>query len=473
MSSLRIDLKILGTLCLVSACGAGCARFEEKVISPAAVSQALETRSLADPSFRIFLETNTGVVFPAWPLTNFDFSALTLTAFYFHPDLDVARAQWAVARGGEAVAATRPNPILGLTPGYTANPPGGVSPWFPSVTLDVPIETAGKRRHRLAQAKHLSEAARLNISKAAWQVRRDVRMALTSYVIAQHRSELLSNQVFLAQQVTELLEQRKAAGVASASEVSPSRIALIELQAQLADARRVWTEAHGKIAGAIGLPARAIDGVEFSHDLSSTSEAELLSTDARREALVRRADILAALAEYAASQSALQLEIAKQYPDLHFNSGYQFDQGENKWQLGLSMELPVFSRNQGGIKEAVARREEQAARFLALQARVISEIDGALLAWSSATEQVKRSNEFVRARQEQFERVADAFQAGAVDQFELATARLEATATEVSRLEALARKQEAIGLLEDALQRPFEGSATIEHDPKLQTTQER
>src|SRR5205085_10329 len=174
-------------------------------------------------------------------------------------------------------------------------------------------------------------------------------------------------------------------------------------------------DARVKIAESLGLPARAIDGVEFAFDLNQSPDAALLSADARREALLGRADILAALADYAASQSALQLEIAKQYPDLHFNPGYQFDQGENKWQIGFSVELPVLYRNQGGIKEAHAKRDEIAARFTALQAKVISEIDRAVLGRASALEQLKQLEELTRAQQQQFERVEVAFKAGAAD----------------------------------------------------------
>ena len=54
-----------------------------------------------------------------------------------------------------------------------------------------------------------------------------------------------------------------------------------------------------------------------------------------------RADIRAAIADYEASQSALQLELAKQYPDVHLNPGFQWDQGESKWQLGLTVDRRI------------------------------------------------------------------------------------------------------------------------------------
>ncbi len=457
-------------LCLAGAGLAGCVRFEDKPLSAAQSAGRFESRSLADTNFKAFLETNLQHTLAEWPITNLDFPTLTLAAFYFHPTLDVARAQWAVARGGETTAGARPNPVLNVVPGYSADAPKGVSPWFPSVTLDIPIETAGKRGHRIARAQQLSEVSRLNISTAAWAVRSGVRLALVEFATVARRSEVLGRNTLWQQRVTELLEQRLAAGAISATEVWPARVTLVKWRAELTEARRQVAEARAKIAESLGLPARALDGLDFTFDLGQTADAALLSAEARREALLGRADVLALLAEYAASQSALQLEIAKQYPDLHFNPGYQWDQGEDKWSLGLSVELPVLYRNQGGIAEAKARRDEVAARFMALQAKVISEIDRALLSRSAAIEQLRQLEELVSVQRQQIGQIEASFQAGAADQLDLATARVEFAATELARLDALAKQQQAIGWLEDALQRPFEALRKVERGRDIQST---
>ncbi len=467
-----LNLKLGIVLGLTGICLTGCVRFQDQPLSPPDNARNLEARSLTGPQFRAFLETNLQHTFAGWPLTNLDFPTLTLAAFYFHPSLDVARAQWAVARGGETTAGARPNPVLSVVPGYSGNPPKGVSPWFPSVSLDVPIETAGKRGHRLAHAQQLSEAARLNISTAAWAVRSGVRQALVDFATARQRVEVLSRNLLLQQRATELLEQRLAAGSVGLPEVAPARIALIKSRAEITDARRQMAEARVKVSESVGLAPHAFDQVDFTFDLNQVADAALLSLDARREALTGRADVLALLAEYDASQSALRLEVAKQYPDLHFNPGYQYDQGENKWTLGLSVELPVLYRNRGGIAEAAARRDETAARFTALQTRVISEIDRALLHRAAAIEQLKQLEEMVTAQRQQMEQVEASFRAGAADQFELASARVEFGSTELARLDALAKKQQAVGLLEDALQRPFDALSTVERDPKLQAAKD-
>ena len=77
-----------------------------------------------------------------------------------------------MAGAGRITAGERPNPSVSLTPTYdTTTPP----PWILGVSFDIPIETAGKRGYRLAQARHLSDAARWNLVAAFWQVRSRVR----------------------------------------------------------------------------------------------------------------------------------------------------------------------------------------------------------------------------------------------------------------------------------------------------------
>jgi outer membrane protein TolC len=225
------------------------------------------------------------------------------------------------------------------------------------------------------------------------------------------------------------------------------------------------------MAEALGVPARAVDGLQLGFDWLKQPRAteELTTAEARRAALLSRADVLGALADYGASQAALQLEIAKQYPDLHLQPGYQFDQGDNKWSLGLTVELPVFHHNQGPIAEAKAHREVVAARFLALQAKVIAEIDRALAIYAAAREQVTRQDGLAQLARQQAAAVEARRQAGAADQLELAGAKLEAGLSELASLDAQLKIQQAVGQLEAAVQRPRETWPNLEQSPRAET----
>jgi len=39
-------------------------------------------------------------------------------------------------------------------------------------------------------------------------------------------------------------------------------------------------------------------------------------------------------------RSALELEIDKQYPDIHLGPGFTYDQGQDKWGLGVTFQFP-------------------------------------------------------------------------------------------------------------------------------------
>ena len=443
----RISLVLL---CLL----AGCARFKNEPISPAQTANALEGRTLDNPALRSFLETNLHRAFTNWPGQSWDFETLMLAAFYYHPSLDVARAQWMVAQAGKITAGERPNPTLSVAPAYnttTLTP----SPWMAVGSLDIPIETAGKRKYRIAQSVGLSEAARLNIASVAWQVRSGVRRSLLDLNAARETETLLREQQALQAENLRLLERQREAGAVSAFEVAQAAITADSTRFALRDAERQSAEARVQLAAAIGIPASALDPVKLSFAGLGELPPEASLAEARRQALLNRSDILSALAEYAASQSALQLEVAKQYPDVHLSPGYEFDQGDNKWSLGVSVTLPVLNQNKGPIAEAKARRAELAARFNALQATVLSEIDLALAGYHAALQ--KRSDvEDLRDRlQKQEQRSQAMFELGEISKGDLVAQQLQLSASAQARLDAITKSQQALAQLEDALQGPL------------------
>lgn len=464
---MRSCLVIVGCLLL-----AGCARFQPQPLSPAETAAKLEERSLTNSALRAFLEENLKRELAEWPASSWDFDMLTMAAFYYQPSLELARAQWAVARGGETTAAQRPNPTLNVTPGYdtTTSIP---SPWIPLVTLDVPIETAGKRRYRRAQAAHLSEAARLNVASAAWQARSAVRSSLLDLVAARERERLVQNQVTLQERIVTLLKQQVRAGAKSDSEVLPFRIALAKARLDLADAGRLRIESLTRLAEAVGVPVQALNTVSLSAASlqSPVNPSALPSRELRQTALQSRPDVLSALAEYAGSQSALQLEIAKQYPDVRLMPGYQYDQGDNKWSLGITVDLPILNQNQGPIAEAKARRAQAAAKFEVVQVKVLAEIDRALEIYQVTEKNSSTVRNLAAEQARRRDSVAGQVKAGALEPLDLLNAEFEYALAEQAQLDAQLKLQQALGALEDAVQRPFEMPEAIFHS--AQTKPER
>jgi cobalt-zinc-cadmium efflux system outer membrane protein len=456
---------------------AGCARFHPQPLSPADTATSLDARRLDDPGLRQFVETNAGHTIPDWPPQKWDFESLTLAAFYYHPSLDVARAQWAVATAGDKTAAARPNPVLSAVPGWSFDPASGsvYTPWLPAVSLDIPIETAGKRGDRIAQSRHLSDAARLDLITAAWQVRANLRSALMDFSSAQKREAILQRQVDLQDRVVRATEQQFQAGAVSTSDLTQARIVRDKTRLDWLDAQSLAAGSRARVAEAIGISVAALEGVELADDpFPDVPAGRMLSAEARRAALSGRSDILAALAEYEASQSALQLEVARQYPDVHLGPGYQYDQGNQILTIGLSAELPILNQNQGPIAEAKARRAAAAANFLQLQAKVMNEIDSAVEEYRAASQQMLTLQSLEEAQAHQRQAVEDQVRAGEAADLDAVNARAEEGTAELAALDGRLKAQQALGALEDAMQRPIDNlkPASIEQAPRPQARKE-
>jgi cobalt-zinc-cadmium efflux system outer membrane protein len=431
---------------------AGCVHFQPKPIEPAKTLAAFSARSLDDPGLARYFALNhrsapaTGA---SWGL-----EPLTFAAFYFNPDLDVARADLAAVQAGKVTAAGRQNPAVALSGAKnTSTPAGTISPWILDFNLDIPLTTAGKRAHRIAVARGLADAAQYDLASAAWRVRSRVRAALLELATASQAETLLAEEETIEAENAKLLEAQLAAGEVSSLEATQARLALAAVQLAKRDAVTRRLAARAALADAIGVSAGALEAVPLDLDDVMGASVAIPSVAARREAMLNRADVLGALAEYAAAQAALQLEIARQYPDIHLGPGYEFDQGDNKWFLALSLPLPLVNRNQGPIAEAEAGRAAAAARFVAVQAHALGEVDRAVAVYDAARTAAVTAEQMAGDLERQ-ERAARArFDAGEVSRVEFDAARLERVSAALGRLGALVKVQAALGQLEDAMQR--------------------
>lgn len=448
---------------------AGCVHFTPKPLSPEDTAGRFDQRSLGDASLQSYVRTTLHRDFEVWPPVEWDLESLTLAAFYFNPDLEVARSNYDSAAAGMTTAAQRPNPSLSVSPAYNATT-AIPSPWLVTATLDVPLETAGKRGYRRAMAGHVAQSARFALATAAWDVRARLRQTLLELWAAERSGALLKAQLAAQQEIVGLLEaELKAGGIAPAA-VSRERITAEQTRLLALDAQSRHLEARTRLATVIGVPAAALENIRISFTSFEEAPAPIPSAQIRRQALLNRSDILGALADYAAAESALQLEIARQYPDIHLNPGYEFDQGSDKWGVGLSLELPVLNRNRGPIAEAQARRKAAAAKFNALQARVIGELESALAGLRSAQQKLAATTEILSQSRSQEQVTNEKAKAGEVGRQALAAARLETLTIELSELDARLKAQQAAAALENAMQVPIELVASVPSVPKPTNT---
>jgi len=448
-------LGVLGAVLLT-----GCATYVAKPISAVSSASTLATRTLDDPQLLEYVKRRLRRSEGAAPTVRWDLASLTYAAFYFNPDLALARAKQEVSEAGVITAAQSPNPTLQLPFTYATNPKPGDKAYTLGLGLDVPIETGGKREHRIDEARELSLASQLDVRQAAWQVRSRLRAALLQLYDADERMRILERQADAQRSVVAMLEKRLNVGAISQPDVALARAALDRDRLDLAKANLAAGAAMSAVARALGVPVAAVRHVTI--DLGEFASVPLVPrpSSVQELALRNRPDILAGLARYEASQAALQVEIANQYPDIHLGPGYTYDAGVNKFSVGIAgIALPVLNRNEGPIAEAEARRRQAAREFEAVQASVIADAYAAVQAFGDAAAALRTSESVVAVERERLAGERDALAAGEGDRLAVALAEQDVEATALAREDALMRTQAAAGRLEDAMERPLSSPA--------------
>jgi outer membrane protein TolC len=266
---------------------------------------------------------------------------------------------------------------------------------------------------------------------------------------------LLDKQLTLARAQRTAIEQRVAAGAASRPEAVQAAAAFEQIQAAQYQSERQELADRSALAQSLGVPVTALQGIEFSFAAfqEAPGRIELPATEARQRGLSSRAELLAALADYAASEFALQLALAGRIPNVEIGPGYKWDEGALKWSLGIALTLPIA--HAGPIAEAAAQRNQAAARFNGLQAKVIGEIDQASAAYQLALRELDAAAAMSATAQQQADAAEQQLRAGEADRLTLLEARLQGVLSERTRLTATLNAHRSFSALEDALQQPL------------------
>src|SRR5713101_1041698 len=431
---------------------AGCAvqRYRPAPIVARATASAFASRNLADSGLESFEEQNLGHPLSSWPPKTWDLQTLSLAALYFSPALESARARLAGTEAALVTAGARPNPSLSIAPGIP-------TPYLLTLDFAFPIETAGKRGHRIQVAHSLDQAARFDLADSAWTIHSEVRTALLNCLLASRSLELFRSEEKVREDQVNILEQIFSSGEIPRQSVDLARIELSKTHVAIITAEGQVSETKAALSAAVGLPVAALQSVDFSWPkLDAPPSAESLSAEqVQRDAVVNRLDIRRSLAQYPAVEATLQLEIAKQYPDINIGPGYTYEETHSFFTVGFSTTVPLFNRNQGPIAEAEARRKEAAAAFLERQAQVIARSERALAIYTGALKELVAAESLLKFQENQLQAVRQAIQVGADNRLSLDNLEIQSWVLSRARLDPLTRAQRALGDLEDAVQLPL------------------
>lgn len=455
----RPNIALLSLLCLgISACG-----FQEYIAKPidtAALAQKIANRRVDNDQFHQHL-INNGYASEQLPIKQWKLDDLIHCALFFNPSLDIARAQWRSAEAAKLTAAEMRLPTIGGQYSKSNNASEEISPHAYSLSIEIPIETANKRNIRIESAQHLSEAAKLRIAQAAWQLRNDVTKTFNEYQSNRQFIKLLSKEQAYRQNIVAIYQKRIDLGESSSIELSKAKLQLQTVSTALESKQRNHLVLLSTLANNLGLPLAQVEQMQIADIVDAealTGKIPTELTDLQTRALLNRLDIRIALERYAVAEAKLKLEIAKQYPDIIISPGYAYEFGDKIWSLGLSSLMTILTKNKLAIAEATQLREVEAMQFEALQTNVISEVNVASAKVAQASQLLDNQNNQYKQQQTNSKRMDRRLRAGEIDRLEFTYARLEEVLAEQNIELAKFQLASSTSALENAIQAPLADS---------------
>ncbi|MEO8772920.1 MAG: TolC family protein [Gelidibacter sp.] len=224
-----------------------------------------------------------------------------------------------------------------------------------SVQLEQQIGISGKRRKKINLEKVGVKVAEQEFEELLRQLKYDFRNTLTELQYLQLYSNVFLKQRDLVQNLLKAYKKQYENNHISKGDYMRLQTLQLELSKEINELSKEKNEKEKDLKILLSIMDQATLFVleeDFTPDVQKLQNMALLNLN--EEVLINRPDVKLADLENEHFKSLLMLEKSQAIPDINLSATY--DRGGGVWPsffgFGLSIDLPVFDRNQGAIKHA-------------------------------------------------------------------------------------------------------------------------
>jgi cobalt-zinc-cadmium efflux system outer membrane protein len=369
-------------------------------------------------------------------------------AFQASPELAEAQAAVGEARARRLGAGLLANPELSAR-GAARLLDQGARPDV-AVELSQALPLGGQRGDRTVVADDEIREAEARLTHARQALATRVHLAFIEASRAQELSELATASVQLTKRLLAASERRLAVGDSAALDVHVARAELGRADDALTRARVDAVAARVTLAVVMGE-----DALSRVHLAPPPVTERVLPPLAQvlSEAKARRADLEALRIAVETARARVELARSGAVPSLTLTAFFELEGGsEVIVGGGLSLPLPFFDRNQGGIAEAVATTARQQAELRRGELEVSREVATAYELYTSATgSQRAFEGQVVSSMEETVDLLQRSFDAGKIGFTEVLVLRRSLIEARAMAAETRARAAQAGVVLDVAM----------------------
>lgn len=364
-------------------------------------------------------------------------------------DLAAARAQRAVALAGVRIAGEWPNPTANFS--ETRDAP------HQSLFFDQPLEIGSRRQRRIDFAREQGVLSETDIAAKAREIRRSVREAF--YALAQARGvTALQNEVLgITQRLLDITRARFEAGDVPQLEVSQAELEVARAQVDLQIAQQEENVGLSELNALLNEPAAT--PWELAGPLDSLPPRLSLS-DLIERAGSSNATLERLLQERKVEEGHRSVLEAERTPKLGLQLGMDFN-APHDYRAGprgqISMELPLFMRNQGEITQSQAAEHAVELETVAARRAVAGLVESAYFELDARESQVELYRQKLLPASQRLESlIEESYRAGKANILAVLAAGRDVRQVQREYLDSLFAAQTAFAKLEETVGAPLD-----------------
>ncbi len=383
--------------------------------------------------------------------------ALSL-ALQRNPELAAFGKERSAVEGALLQAGALPNPVLDITGDNLRNVrKADAGDRTTTIQIGQLIELGGKRAARIRAAEASHDLANWDYEAKRIEILSLVAQRFVDVLAAQQRRTLADEAVALARQVSEAVARRVQAGKVSPVEETKARLTQAGAEVELEQARREGIAVRTALGALWANPSPSFE--KAVGDLEKTTSLPDYEQLAQR---IRDNPELARWAsEIERRRAGVDAEKAKAVPDVTLTAGVarfsQFD--DRAYIVGISLPLPLFNRNQGGILEASRRLDKAGDELRAAENRVLTDLTRTYQRLAAIDKEIRTLRTILLpGAQSAFEAATKGYQLGKFGFLDVLDAQRTLFQTRTQNLRALADYQRGVSEIERLVGGPLDTS---------------
>lgn len=336
-------------------------------------------------------------------------------------ELKALREEKGIGEAGRIRAGLHPNPVLEID-GATGAMTGSSGENRLAVGVSQEFLLGGKRAKRLA----VSDAELLRFDNrfkdAERQLIAEIKTGYYDLLLVEGRRDLADKSRALNNQLLQIARERFGAGEIAELDVNLARVETARSAGKSIEVERELVPLQQRLL--------ALMGASFSENLKLAAPTETKPIAAqlaelKAQALANRPDLQAVAAEKNKGEAEVALAEAERVPNVTAGVGIGWERSvtslggleerKSDYLIGLklSVPIPVFDRNQAGIKEALAKKSSAEFRQQFIRQNIEREVESAYWRLNSAEKSLNiYAKEIIPQLTENLKLVQEAYRLG-------------------------------------------------------------